>query len=265
MTDTRRTATVHQPHFLPWPPYLGRLILSDHFVVLDDVPFRKNYYQNRTRLLSPGGDPFWLTLPVPKQRNLIRATTTSPPARTLSKWKDTFRQFYGRSLGWGTVWPALEQFIAALQDGEFGTVYQASLASIKLLFQLLERNAPSIRRSSEFRHSDERTEHLIECTAGVGAEILLLGWGGSSESAVHDLPKIRRNGITIAHLLRSRATQVAPEFVVNAEPRTWRTYFCDAWVSRTSRSVVPGKVVSSPLSRSQRTARTRLERGLAMP
>jgi hypothetical protein len=53
--------------------------------------------------------------------------------------------------------------------------------------------------------------------------------------------------------------------IPNAEPRTWRTYFCDAWVSRTSRSEVPGKTVSSPLRRSQRTARTRLERGLARP
>ena len=72
---------------------------------------------------------------------------------------------------------------------------------------------------------------------------------------------MRRFPYAVFYLVEGEAVVV----LAIAEPRTWRTYFCDAWVSRTSRSEVPGKTVSSPLRRSQRTARTRLERGLARP
>jgi hypothetical protein len=56
--------SIHQPHLLPWIGYFNKVLNSDVFVWLDNVQFRKNYFQNRTAIKSISGNPIWLTLPV---------------------------------------------------------------------------------------------------------------------------------------------------------------------------------------------------------
>lgn len=59
--------SVHQPHFLPWIPYLEKINQSDIFVLYDTVQFRKNYYQNRGLVQNEFcSKSTWLTLPVKK-------------------------------------------------------------------------------------------------------------------------------------------------------------------------------------------------------
>ena len=59
--------SAHQPHFLPWPSYFLKILRSDVFIILDDVQFRKNYFQNRCEILGVGcKEKQWLTLPIKK-------------------------------------------------------------------------------------------------------------------------------------------------------------------------------------------------------
>ena len=61
------TLSVHQPHFFPWPSYFLKIKKSDVFVILDDVQFRKNYFQNRCEISNvEGNDRRWLTLSIKK-------------------------------------------------------------------------------------------------------------------------------------------------------------------------------------------------------
>jgi len=55
--------SIHQPHYLAWLPYLGKIVQSDCFVLLDDVEFTRNGYQNRNRIKTAQG-PLVLTAPV---------------------------------------------------------------------------------------------------------------------------------------------------------------------------------------------------------
>lgn len=55
--------TIHQPEHLPWLGLLSKIARSDLWIILDSVPYRKNYFQNRNRLLLRG-EPTWLTVPV---------------------------------------------------------------------------------------------------------------------------------------------------------------------------------------------------------
>jgi hypothetical protein len=56
---------IHQPEYLPWMGFLNKLVNSDTFVLLDNVQFRKNYFQNRNRIRTVEGWT-WLTVPVKK-------------------------------------------------------------------------------------------------------------------------------------------------------------------------------------------------------
>src|SRR5436190_10333101 len=63
---------IHQPHYLPWLRYFEKIARSDIFIVLDDVQYEKNGFQNRNKIKT-GQGWMYLTVPVrkPTQRPLV--------------------------------------------------------------------------------------------------------------------------------------------------------------------------------------------------
>ncbi|MFZ5970312.1 MAG: WbqC family protein [Bacteroidota bacterium] len=63
------TVTIMQPAYLPWLGYFERVLLSDLFVVLDDVQMdasSKTNFVNRNKIRT-SGEPAWLTVPIRKK------------------------------------------------------------------------------------------------------------------------------------------------------------------------------------------------------
>jgi hypothetical protein len=58
-----RVAAIHQPNFLPWLGFFQKMASTDVFILLDNVPYSKNSYQNRVKIKSAQGEQ-WLTVPV---------------------------------------------------------------------------------------------------------------------------------------------------------------------------------------------------------
>lgn len=54
---------MHQLHYLPWLRYFEKIARADVFVVLDNIQFNKNGWQNRNRIKSTSG-AMLLTVPV---------------------------------------------------------------------------------------------------------------------------------------------------------------------------------------------------------
>ncbi len=54
---------IHQPQYLPWLGYLDKIDKADIFVILDNVQFKKNEWQNRNRIKTSQGYQ-WITVPV---------------------------------------------------------------------------------------------------------------------------------------------------------------------------------------------------------
>ena len=53
----------HQPHYLPWLGYLDKLAKADLFVVMDDLQYEAQNFQNRNRVKLNHGAA-WLTVPL---------------------------------------------------------------------------------------------------------------------------------------------------------------------------------------------------------
>jgi hypothetical protein len=51
----------HQPQYLPWLGYFDKISRADMFVLLDNVQFKKNEWQNRIKTAQGRR---WLTVPV---------------------------------------------------------------------------------------------------------------------------------------------------------------------------------------------------------
>ena len=62
----------HQPSYLPWLGYLDKMLRADVFVVMDDLQYEAQNFQNRNRLKLNTG-PAWVTVPVERgsQSDLI--------------------------------------------------------------------------------------------------------------------------------------------------------------------------------------------------
>ena len=56
-------AAIHQPQYLSWLGLVERTTKCDTFVLLDNVPYSKNYFYNRNRIKTANGW-IWLTVPV---------------------------------------------------------------------------------------------------------------------------------------------------------------------------------------------------------
>ena len=74
--------TIHQPEHFPYMGFFQKMSEADLFIVLDNVKFRKNYFQNRNKLLNKSGNEEWFTVPVEKKASskIIRDVLTNTMA-----------------------------------------------------------------------------------------------------------------------------------------------------------------------------------------
>lgn len=56
-------AGIHQLHYLPWLRYFEKIARSDVFIVLDNIQYNKNGFQNRNRIKTASGTAL-LSVPV---------------------------------------------------------------------------------------------------------------------------------------------------------------------------------------------------------
>lgn len=112
--------TIHQPEHLPWLGFFNKADQADILVLLDNVQFRKNYFQNRNKILSSNG-PMWLTVPV-LTKGHISKTIKDMEIDNKSNWRnkhwksiemnyckhkyfDNYADFLGKT--YGHIWDRL--------------------------------------------------------------------------------------------------------------------------------------------------------------
>ncbi|MBM4065593.1 MAG: WbqC family protein [Planctomycetes bacterium] len=71
---------IHQPQYLPWIGYFDKLDRADVFVLLDNVQYKKNEWQNRNRIRTSQGWQ-WITVPVlyhyPEKIDAVKINNTT--------------------------------------------------------------------------------------------------------------------------------------------------------------------------------------------
>ena len=77
--------TIHQPEHFPYMGYFQKMEKADLFVILDNVNYRKNYFQNRNRFLNSNGVEEWFTIPV--EKNATKKWIKDVKVNTHIPWK----------------------------------------------------------------------------------------------------------------------------------------------------------------------------------
>jgi hypothetical protein len=166
--------TIHQPQFLPWLGYLDKIDQSDLFVVLDNVQFKKNEWQNRNRIRTPNGWQ-WLTVPIRHQfGQLLNEVRINPEVDWVAKHRRGLSMHYARA-------PHAQPYLASLQTiylTPWDRLVDLNLSVIRWLL-----DAFGIRTrlclASELKVREEPTDRLIDICLEVGAGEYLAGPGAS--------------------------------------------------------------------------------------
>jgi hypothetical protein len=181
---------VHQPQYLPWLGYFAKIDRADLFVLLDNVQFKKNEWQNRNRIKTAAG-PQWLTVPVtykfPQRINEVGLNNRE-------RWQHQQRQAilsnYRKAPCWDAVAPFLDEIFAPAWE----FLAPLNIFVVKRLVGLLGIATPLYVASELPAFPENPDERLIAITKHFGADTYLAGGGGRDYM---DLDRYEKNGIKV--------------------------------------------------------------------
>ena len=161
--------SIHQPHYLAWLPYLGKIVHSDCFVLLDDVEFTRNGYQNRNRIKTAQG-PLVLTAPV-KQKLAQKILEVEVPDNGWRKkhWA-SIQQAYRKA-------PYFERYQAELQAffaEPWPNLADPVCAMVEWLVKALDCKVRVVR-SSTLGIATSSTQRLVDIVRSLGGTSYLSG------------------------------------------------------------------------------------------
>lgn len=155
---------IHQPEHFPYLGFFYKMSQADLFVVLDDVQYKKNNFQNRNWFFNTTREKEWFTIelePKPHRKDIKDVTVCKNKAwrsKILKKLRHNFKQDYGD-----------------IYDSDQLT--EINLRSIKYSMKHLSIKTPLVL-SSEMNITTSKTQRLVDICKGVGATQYISGIGG---------------------------------------------------------------------------------------
>ena len=167
--------SIHQPEHLPYYGFFNKMRASDAFVVLDDVQYSKNSFQNRNRIRSKNGF-IWLTVPVltkGKNKQAISEVIIDNRSNWKNKVLKSIHQNYNKAKYFDGVYPILE----TVYNVKYEKLYDLNIGLLHALARYMKITIPIIM-SSYFDVPGSSTEKLVNICKAVSAKTYLSGPGG---------------------------------------------------------------------------------------
>lgn len=165
--------SIHQPNFLPWLGFFEKADRADVFILLDNVQFEKNDWQNRNRIKGPAGAQ-WLTVPVHQR---YPQTIAEVEIDNRTNWRrkhwSAIMSNYRRAPYFSVFGPQFEQ----VYQQEWERLVDINLHLLHLVFDMLGIGTPC-RLASEFPMDLTSSERLATLCEATGADRYLAGAGG---------------------------------------------------------------------------------------
>jgi hypothetical protein len=201
----------HQPHYIPWLGYLDKMAKSDLFVVMDDLQYEAQNYQNRQRVKLHGGAQ-WLTVPLERgaQTDRICDKRIDNSGSRRQHWQRrtwlTLEVNYRRA----PFWSKYADELYAIYAQPWGSLLELDMAMLALARKWFGIRTPIVRASA-LRLTGHKTDRLIDLCRKTGARCYLSGGGGST--GYLDVERMGRAGIGVVwqHFEHPRYPQRYPE------------------------------------------------------
>lgn len=167
------TICIHQPDFVPYLGFFQRLLMSQHFIVLDDVKFIRDGWQHRDRIKSRHGST-WLTLTVSKgsHHQHICEVELSETKKWIESNLNLLRECYSKATHFSEIFPQVE----AIYHAGHSRMIEFNCALLDLAMGYFDIAIP-ISRSSEYDINVSRSARLLALVQAKQGDTYLTGTG----------------------------------------------------------------------------------------
>ncbi len=199
---------IHQPEHLPYLGFLYKMSQSDIFVLLDDVQFQKNGFQNRNRIKTSQG-PQWITVPVlhsfGQKINEVRIDNRNDWKK---KHLQSFVANYAKAPYFAAYFPMLQEIYAH----SWNLLCELNIALIEFFAKELGIKTKIVRSSSLLKQG-EKNDLLISICQNLPATCYLSGMG----AAYLDVSLFQKNNIPVEYtnFKHPQYSQLYGEFLPN--------------------------------------------------
>ena len=184
--------TIHQPEHMPWAGFFYKMMHADTFVILDDVQYRKNYFQNRNRILY-NGKPNWITVTVPVKGHMDSIICNMKVGE--NDWKTGYlnkiREAYRHHPHFEIHYPKIEEII----NSPYEYLEEYNMALILYLKEFLGIKA-NIIYSRDLSLKGSKSDLILEICKEVGATKYVAGASGPDYLNVSEF---RKEGISLCY------------------------------------------------------------------
>jgi hypothetical protein len=165
---------IHQPQYLPWLGFFDKMDQSDIFVLLDDVQYKKNEWQNRNKIRNAEGWQ-WLTVPVlydfGQKINEVKIDNRRD-------WREKHMKSLELNYSKAPYFKDYSSFFREVFEKEWEHLAELSIYFISGLKDLLGIETKIIK-SSRLNITTEKTDRLVDLCKKLEADVYLSGAGGS--------------------------------------------------------------------------------------
>lgn len=176
-----RIITGHQPVYLPWLGLFHKISLADAFVVMDDVQYLQQDWNNRNQIKGPSG-AFWLSVPVKladsssKLLKDIRIDWEGWDSKRhwqLAHWR-SLQMCYSRAKYWTDYAPFFEELYTS---GPWKWLCEINEQLLHFFLQQLGIEVEFVR-ASEYGFSGMKSDLVLDHCRKLDAEMCVLGAQG---------------------------------------------------------------------------------------
>ncbi len=181
---------IHQPDFIPYLGFFHRLLISDLFIVLDDVPISKpRGWTHRDKIKTPFGER-WLTLPIQKHPlQKINEVRLGKDGKWEKEHLNLLKEYYQKAPYFDLYFPKVQDIYHTSDD----KLSEFNMAFLRLFCELLGLKIETVF-SSSLRVPGNKNEKLILLIKAVGGTHYLSGVGAKDYL---DEPMFAKEGIAV--------------------------------------------------------------------
>ena len=204
--------SIHQPQSFPWLGYFAKIMASDIFIILDNVQYKKNEFQNRNKI-KYNEAAHWLTIPVKYNfGQLINEIKISDNIDWHRKIINSLQTYYAKSPYFRQFFPGLVEII----EKDYRSLSKFNIDFILWILKLLEVDT-SIIISSDIISTEDilelpRSEKLMQLTKKSGASLYLSGQGGK-DYLDEEIFKKNKIKIKYQNYIHPEYSQIGKKFV----------------------------------------------------
>jgi len=170
--------SIHQPEHLPYLGYFNKMARCDKYIILDDVQFTKNNFQNRNKIIDKNNHETWLSVPVEMKNHtqlLIKDMKIANIANWQKKYIKTIEQIYSKHEYYHKYIEEIKSIIIK---------HNKYLIDLNMAFIYFFRNTFNIDSkiifSSSLNVNSVKNERVIDLCKSVGATTYLSGNGAKN-------------------------------------------------------------------------------------